>query len=1672
VVARRVGIVVSLMASLVVWASRATAQTPSPLCQTGCTGGYSVEVQQKGNPHTNYLNSSPDTVQFTVSNDGTNSDTYTFTCQQTGGISCISVSPSSATIQADGFKNVKVVYGVGSTVGNVQLKASGHATDTGWYAVNANPTVTLVAPLRTSGRAIVATRQPLIRALFLPNGSSLDTTQTLLTWKHGSTMDTVTTFHADSLSVPRQNRGLLEWEVDSLRWLSGRPDSAQIRVKACAQNGLCTWDSAWAVLVNDSTPILGFTGRPLEALGRVFGAPFGPGLSASGAEVEAGFAIPAYVSMGVARSAGLVYSTRTSYPRALVAVDFELTWPSGNPSQLKLILHDGGAAAAKLDSLVVTNVDTLCTKHTPARRCRAILQGDYSTLTISPRKWLAVEVQVTSGSIMKAAVDSTEVVLVDRRATPYGSGWWPSGYAKLIGTGSDRLLVSPTGSAAIYRGNGDSLYISPPGDFSTLIKTASGWELHSRGTLAKAVFDSNGRLQAAVDASGNRDSMAYSGSTDTVTKQVDPVGKVITLTYSSGKLSSFTDPGGRQSIISINGSNQLVYDSISSPTSRAYTTTFVYQGYSGTGTVLLTKRIGVLADTTIVAYDSTFKRRPTQVTLPSVRDETNTVVWPVVTYTAYERRGFGALVSLDSVYVEVKDPRNNWTRSLLNRWGEARKTWDALGLLGQAAYTADGFARWSEGKVADSSRVYTRYDSGWHPWRSLIRRSATDSLILSTVIYDASDRVIKTVDARGDTARITYDSLGRVLSTITPHNDTTRYHYRSDGLVDSTWAPGSAQAKTLAYHATWKNLVAARDELGTMTDSVTLDAWGRDSLNDAPIRVQLNSSGQPIWQWRRSQPFYNVAGQADSTRLVRSNNCTNYCSNPTWPGGLDTNTTQVQHVRHLFDRVGRDSVRLNDRNKAVRYLYDRLGRILTRRDPAGAQDSFAYDIAGNLKKIFTRRGDSITVNYDSRNRDTLRVIPGVGTLRKTFGGPADQLTRLWYDTPIDSTGYAKGELDWNYDQRGRLTADTSFSGTQAKWVTRYAYDTYERLSTRTDTLGTWTTRYETSRGVADTLITPLGDTVSYTFDSRSRAVGPTMRSGATPFSRWLHWNSTSNLRWLNNSVAGTSPYDPGDYDSQYDSAQPDSNQAPLVPAWLEQHGATAADVIQDTVSQDGWERVLGWRQFKNGTLVASDSFALDRDGNLKTTAGAEVYDSVTDRLVQMTVGSSNWTFTYDAAGNLTRTVKSGSNPDTLTYAYDALNQLRSVRWKSTLVARYTYDVLGRRIAKRVYSTQTGGTVGYTGFVYAGANVAFEVDTLAHIGLRYTWGPDADDLLAIRDASGNHYYVTQDKLHSVRGLVKRDGTWVESIRYRPYGATVARDTNSAVNLGFVVRYGWTGREYDPETGWYYFRARYYDLTARRFVQEDPIAYAGGSNIYAYGEGSPLEGRDPGGTVMNCNREACDQMAWASNCWSINCNFDYDNAGNWWSHQEEFWGDGIVSAFDLETPVEQSDEYQQYVANAKKQLANGGIDSSNASEMDPTTYSRLREALDKDLETPGAPAADLPLYAQVANTILEGIQSGHWVLALRSFSWMGHSVALDCNASICNIGAETVIERPQYFVFVSPDLWRYSRGFILNFEVHEYSHLWQNTNDSCLSGGVTSAYWWGWQYSGVRLQPQGC
>jgi RHS repeat-associated protein len=76
-------------------------------------------------------------------------------------------------------------------------------------------------------------------------------------------------------------------------------------------------------------------------------------------------------------------------------------------------------------------------------------------------------------------------------------------------------------------------------------------------------------------------------------------------------------------------------------------------------------------------------------------------------------------------------------------------------------------------------------------------------------------------------------------------------------------------------------------------------------------------------------------------------------------------------------------------------------------------------------------------------------------------------------------------------------------------------------------------------------------------------------------------------------------------------------------------------------------------------------------------------------------------------------------------------------------------------------------------------------------------------------------------------------------YDVYGQPAAADP------GHPNPFAFTGRRFDPETGLYYYRARYYNPTIGRFLQTDPIGYEGGSNLYRYCQNNALRWVDPSG-----------------------------------------------------------------------------------------------------------------------------------------------------------------------------------------------------------------------------------
>ena len=120
----------------------------------------------------------------------------------------------------------------------------------------------------------------------------------------------------------------------------------------------------------------------------------------------------------------------------------------------------------------------------------------------------------------------------------------------------------------------------------------------------------------------------------------------------------------------------------------------------------------------------------------------------------------------------------------------------------------------------------------------------------------------------------------------------------------------------------------------------------------------------------------------------------------------------------------------------------------------------------------------------------------------------------------------------------------------------------------------------------------------------------------------------------------------------------------------------------------------------------------------------------------------------------------------------------------------------------------------------------------------------DQVLAQDNGTGQPQWLLADHLGTVHDVIDNNGTVLNHITFDSYG-NVLNQTDDT----FSTRYLFTGREFDTETGLYYYsskvlhyyyRARYYNSEIGQFISEDPISFGGGdSNLYRYVQNRPFQ-----------------------------------------------------------------------------------------------------------------------------------------------------------------------------------------------------------------------------------------
>jgi RHS repeat-associated protein len=125
--------------------------------------------------------------------------------------------------------------------------------------------------------------------------------------------------------------------------------------------------------------------------------------------------------------------------------------------------------------------------------------------------------------------------------------------------------------------------------------------------------------------------------------------------------------------------------------------------------------------------------------------------------------------------------------------------------------------------------------------------------------------------------------------------------------------------------------------------------------------------------------------------------------------------------------------------------------------------------------------------------------------------------------------------------------------------------------------------------------------------------------------------------------------------------------------------------------------------------------------------------------------------------------------------------------------------------------------------------------------RYLYGDEIDQLLA-DEVGVSTRWMLADHQGTIKDVVDRNGAVLNHISYDSFGQVVSQ--TSSIEL----RFGYTGREWDTETGLDYYRARYYDPSVGRFISEDPLGFGGkDTNLIRYVKNSPTNWVDPSGKI---------------------------------------------------------------------------------------------------------------------------------------------------------------------------------------------------------------------------------
>jgi RHS repeat-associated protein len=602
--------------------------------------------------------------------------------------------------------------------------------------------------------------------------------------------------------------------------------------------------------------------------------------------------------------------------------------------------------------------------------------------------------------------------------------------------------------------------------------------------------------------------------------------------------------------------------------------------------------------------------------------------------------------------------------------------------------------------------------------------------------------------------------------------------------------------------------------------------------------------------------FDNIRLQNGSAISSNTYDSNGYMTSSTDPLGNKTQTT--------YDSMGNKLTETDPKGNQKSFTYDHLNRLLSVSLPGyDIQIQYSYDKNGNItsKKATSKDGNSVynQTNYSYYPNDQIKSVTdplnNVTSYQYDANGNTSQVTNP--DGTVESYQYdgadRKTDILWNGTAKYHFTYDTNGNETQVQDLglnetKSMAYDSANRL----------------------TSVTTSGGSISYNYDSNDNLTKQTITNGS---------NSYVNQYGFNSINENTSVTDPAGRNYLF-SFDENGNMMTFL------NGNGAGSTYQYDDNNRVSHMAIGQ---PDGTNIGTFDYQYDANGNrtsVTTTdsSGAKTVNYTYDALNQLlsetdpTTGNTI-SYTYDPLGNRsTKVVKdsTGTVLSTTNYAYNAANELTSVgavsyvydkngnlvddgnklyTWDTdgnltevkdkasgNVIVDYAYDEQGRRVSKTV-----NGVV--TKYVYDGNSirVLYETDASNQMTCYYTYNASGL-LLSMAQIGGGTYFYHYNAHRDVIAVTDTSGKVVATYTYDAWGNLLSPkpDTGSIADQN---PYRYAGYRYDPETGFYYLMARYYNPSIGRFLSQDqdpgdsddPIS----QNGYTYANNNPIKFVDSDG-----------------------------------------------------------------------------------------------------------------------------------------------------------------------------------------------------------------------------------